>query len=197
MSDMPAQATLEGFELPAAPTDRLFFAIFPDAETIERIDRLRRDLRSKLNLRGRLHDPSRLHITLHHLGDHPGLREDIVSDARAVAETLQSSAFPVELDRVMSFSRKPRNRPFVLRGSSGLTDLVAFQQALGAAMKKTSLRRWVEQSFTPHVTLLYDDAEVPEQSVDPIRWTVGDFALVHSLLRQTRHEVLGRWPLGA
>jgi 2'-5' RNA ligase len=57
------------------------------------------------------------------------------------------------------------------------------------------LARWAKGVFTPHVTLLYDGMSVAEQPVDPISWTVGEFVLVHSLLGQTRHIILDRWPL--
>jgi len=48
---------------------------------------------------------------------------------------------------------------------------------------------------TPHLTLLYDARRVDEQPIDPIRWTVREFVLVHSLLGQTRYIPLGKWPL--
>ena len=56
--------------------------------------------------------------------------------------------------------------------------------------------RPVASQVTPHVTLLYDDVLVEERAVEPIRWTVREFVLVHSLLGQTRHVPLARWPLG-
>jgi 2'-5' RNA ligase len=34
------------------------------------------------------------------------------------------------------------------------------------------------------------------RAVEPIRWTVREFVLVHSLLGQTRHVPLARWSLG-
>jgi 2'-5' RNA ligase len=45
------------------------------------------------------------------------------------------------------------------------------------------------------MTLLYDDRSVAEQAVETIGWTAREFVLVHSLLGQTRHIPLGRWPL--
>jgi RNA 2',3'-cyclic 3'-phosphodiesterase len=51
--------------------------------------------------------------------------------------------------------------------------------------------------FTPHVTLLYGDGRIGEQSIDPIGWTVREFALVLSLIGKTKYIPLGRWPLGA
>lgn len=73
---------------------------------------------------------------------------------------------------------------------------MGFQRELGVAMKKVGLGQWVDSPFTPHVTMLYDEHEVAEQVVDAIGWTATEFVLVHSLLGQTRHVPLGRWPLG-
>jgi RNA 2',3'-cyclic 3'-phosphodiesterase len=83
----------------------------------------------------------------------------------------------------------------VMRGNEGLQPLMDFQRELGDAMKLAALHRWVAPAFTPHVTLAYDPQEVPLQAIEPIRWVVSEFVLVHSLIRQTRHIVLGRWPL--
>ena len=45
------------------------------------------------------------------------------------------------------------------------------------------------------MTLLYDRRMVAEQAVEPVHLTVREFALVHSLVRQSRHIELARWPL--
>ena len=95
----------------------------------------------------------------------------------------------------MSFSSSPRNRPFVLRGDAGLAELMVFQRALGLEMTKAGLGRWAKPAYTPHVTLLYDDRAVAEQAITPIRWTAGEFVLVRSLIGQTLHIPLARWPL--
>ena len=45
------------------------------------------------------------------------------------------------------------------------------------------------------VTLLFDVREVTQRPIDPLGWTVNVFVLVHSLIGQSKHIVLGRWPL--
>lgn len=114
--------------------------------------------------------------------------------SKAAAE-VKASPFTVTFDRAASFSSSPRNRPFVLRGDSGLADLMTFQQSLGMAMTRAGLGRWAKPAYTPHVTLLYDDRAVAEQRVEPISWTAGEFVLVRSLIGQTLHVPLARWPL--
>ena len=195
---MPEQPSLPGFDAsPSQPTDRLFFAIFPDANASARIAELALQLRGEHELHGRPLARERFHVTLHHLGDYAGVRPDIVAMAgKAAAAVATMAPFEVAFDRAASFSSAPRNRPFVLRGGDGVTALMEFQQALGMAMKEAGLGRWAKPGYTPHVTLLYDDRCVTGQAVETIGWTAREFVLVHSLLGKTRHVALARWPLG-
>ncbi len=195
------QLTLAGFEVEPRPTDRLFFALYPDEETAARMGRLAYRLRDEHGLQGAPLRPERFQVTLHHLGDHMSVRHDIISRAQAAAATVSAAAFEMTLDRVMSYSgRTPRpgagNHPIVLRGdAAGLAAAQAFQEQLGWAMKKAALGAWVDARFAPHLTLLYDDRPVAEQPVEPITWTARELVLVHSLIGQTVHVPLGRWPL--
>lgn len=189
------QLSLAGFEAPARPTDRLFFALYPDAATARQIVEMAGTLRERLGLGARLQEPERLHITLHHLGDHAGMPAPIVAAGRRAAMSLAAAPFDVRFDWAESFAGRVRNRPFVLRGEAGLDAVAAFQRKLGLAMAKAGLARWVEPRFTPHVTLLYDHQVLPAQEIAPVQWRVQSFVLVRSLLGQHRHEVLGRWTL--
>jgi 2'-5' RNA ligase len=183
------------------PTDRLFFALFPSEEAIPQIVKISQQLRNQHALTGKSLSNNRLHVTLHHVGDYAGgLPTGLVEAAQAVAATIDMPAFDVTFDRAMSFAGRPRNRPFVLRGNErydgGLAALMAFQKAFYLAMCRAGLQGpRANAKFAPHVTLMYDPVGVAEQAVEPIRWTAYDFVLVHSLLRQTQHLHLGRWPI--
>ena len=180
---------------PARLTDRLFYAVFPDANTAAHIARLAAHLRGEYGLKGRPLAEDRFHITLHHLGDYVGEPpRELVAAAHEAASEVTALPIEVNFDRAISF-RRSHKAPLVLRGGDGVAQLMAFQQALGATMMRTGLGNFVQQRFTPHVTLLYDDHIVPEQAVEIISWTVREFVLVRSLLGQTRHIPLGRWPL--
>lgn len=195
-SHMSEQLSLIGFDPPPKRTDRLFFAIFPDTDTAARMGRLTDRLRTEQHLRGRPLDATRLHVTLHHVGDYAGLPEQLVDQARDAAAMVAMLPFDVCFNRVASF-RRSQSLPLVLRGDEQAErgGLMSFQQALGQAMTQVGLGRMVNQRYTPHVTLLYDDRNVAEHPVEPINWTVREFVLVHSLLGQHRHVPLGRWPL--
>ena len=195
---MPEQLAFPGFSDHGAKTDRLFYAIYPDADTAALLAKRAQDLRDEWGLTGAPLATARFHITLHHLGDFAELPQDLIVKAVEAAESLVAAPFDVVFDRAVSFGTRPgANSPFVLRGGDGLAGLVAFQGALGIAMMKTGRRlgERVETNFTPHVTLLYDGRLIAERAVAPIGWTAREFVLVRSLLGKTRHIVIGRWPL--
>lgn len=190
------QPSLAGFDA-AVPTDRLFLAVYPDAAAAARIAALAVTLRERHSLQGRPLADERLHVTLHHLGDYAGVPQDVVRMAAEAAGRVACASFEVGFDRAASFAARRSRRPFVLLGGEATAALVALQRALGEALGACGLARWVAPQFTPHVTLLYDEAMVAEQAVEPIRWRVDEFVLVHSLLGRSRHVPLARWPLRA
>jgi 2'-5' RNA ligase len=177
------------------PTDRLFFAVFPDDTAAGQIAAAASGLRDENRLRGRPLETGRFHVTLHHVDDYLGLPPDVVDAVSAAAETVRSAPFEVEFDYAASFSGRPGNRPFVLRGGAGLDALKAFRGKLAEALVRTGVGRKPSAQFVPHVTLLYDHLAIQQRPVEPIRWIVREFVLVHSLLGRTRHIPLARWPL--
>jgi 2'-5' RNA ligase len=193
MATVPQQLVFPGFD--PAPTDRLFFAVCPDTPAAERITAAAQKLRGDCDLTARPFAPKRLHVSLHHLGDYAGVPNDIVAKAYEAAFSLSESAFEVRFDRAGSFMGGRRKLPLVLRGGNAIIPLIAFQHALGEAMTRAGLGRWVSSRYTPHVTLLYDNRYVEARDVEPIEWTVREFVLIHSVLGKTRHIHLARWPL--
>lgn len=193
---MSAQSSFPGFE-EAKPTDRLFLALFPPPAIALEIAELAARIRASHGLRGRPLEAARFHITLNHLGDYAGVPPGVVRQASAAAAETAAAAqsFAVSFDRAESFASMPRNRPLVLRGGEGLSALMAFHQSLGMALRKANLGQWAKPGYTPHVTLLYDDSLLGATPVPPVTWTAGEFVLVHSLLGETRHVHLARWPL--
>jgi 2'-5' RNA ligase len=193
MAGHPQQLVFPGFD--PAPTDRLFFAICPEASATERITAAAQKLCGAFDLKGRPFAPKRLHVSLHHLGDHAGVPNDIVAKAYEAASSLSEAAFDVRFDRAGSFMGGRRKLPLVLRGGNAIIPLIAFQHALGEAMARSGLGRWVAPRYTPHVTLLYDNRYVEARDVEPIEWTVRAFVLIHSVLGKTKHIHLARWAL--
>jgi 2'-5' RNA ligase len=168
-------------------TDRLFFALRPDAAAAERIHALASRVREVHDLKGKPLALERLHVTLLFLGNHDGLPQQLLAFAALAAKALRHEPFELNFDRVMSFTRSTGNAPLVLCRDDDRTPLDDLRRQLGAEST---------QSFKPHVTLLYDDRILSPQEVAPISWMVTEVLLIRSLIGRGRHEVLARHPLG-
>lgn len=136
-------------------------------------------------------------MTLFHIGDWAGLPQDTAAAASRAAASLRAEPFEINLDEIASFSGRPDKRPLVLKSTQGNQSLYAFREKLGRELTRVGLGRCVSRGFEPHVTLAYAPTLVAAESVEPVRWTVRDFVLIHSLLGQTRYIELGRWTLSA
>lgn len=172
------------------PTDRLFFAVLPDADTAEDIaDRARR-LRMSHGLTGKPLQKEHFHVTLFHAGDGFGFPSELVEVLAERAAKVVMPAFRVAFDRAMSF----RNGALVLSGDDSTIGLEVLQQRLSDVLDG---RPRPARSFTPHLTLLRDSQRVAAHPIEPISWTVREVVLVHSLLGRTTHRHLARLPLAA
>jgi 2'-5' RNA ligase len=192
---MSEQLCFPGFPEPRPADDRLFFGLVPSAADVPEIVSCIQCLRTRFDLRGKPLLPAHLHISLYWLGDYVCLPKAVVAAACEAGAMMSAPTFNVIFDRAMSFYRKGRTCPFVLRPSDDIIALSAVYRALGEAMTKVGLRRWVSSHFTPHMTMLYDQQIVKEQAVETLRWRANELVLVHSLLRRNRHIHLARWPL--
>jgi 2'-5' RNA ligase len=175
--------------------DNIFFAVCPDEAAAAQIHDITKSIGAEFGLSGRLLDRLRLHITLHGVGEYEGLPRSRIAQANEAARSISMPAFDVGFDRAMSFGGNGQNRPLVLRGSGGHAELRRLHRLLGEAMRRVGLWRTVRNSFTPHVTLLYDSRSVAETPVPLVRWTVREFVLIHSPQGHSRHHHLGRWKL--
>jgi 2'-5' RNA ligase len=191
---MPTHTDLAQPPGTAAAADRLFFALYPDDAAAAGMAALAAELRRELGLRGRAIAPGRLHVTLHHLGDHPGVPRALVDAASQVASQIDGPPVVLAFDRVASFTRRRANRPIVLLGDEQ-PGVRALHARLTEALASAGLGGYLEKRFTPHVTLLYDDQAVRERPVAPVGWVSRELVLVHSLIGRGLHRPLGRWPL--
>lgn len=177
--------------------ERLFFAVHPDAESAARIASLVQALRQPLGLRARAISGERSHLTLLFVGSWPqapeGLHQQLLQAGEAVAQQ-RVPPFDLAFGQVASFDQRPRNRPIVL-----LADPAGPVAQLHARLADDLARRGLpfdaSRPFTPHLTLMYDDAKVEPQPVERLGWKVRGFALMQSLVGRSTHRVLGRWTL--
>lgn len=198
---MPEQLWLPGLEAPPVPTDGLFFAVFPDANTATSISKLAQRLCGETRSKSKPLAANRLHVTLLHLGNFAGgLPPARVEAAKSAAASIRMEPFSVEFDSAVSFALKPRPGPLVLGGGEGVVGLHALHGALGLALQTAGFGdRAVSPNapYTPHVTLAYGMPWVATRPVEAVSWNVREFVLVHSLLGRTRHVALARWRLAA
>jgi 2'-5' RNA ligase len=176
-----------------AKTDRLFFALFPDAETAAQIWDFAREFAHSNRMKGQPIAPERLHVTLAFLGDFDGTSNPMVEAAKMAASQVAMGTFTCGFDRVATFRGRDHRRPHVLL-SADEGCLVDLHDRLAAALARAGLTA-AERRFTPHVTLVYDDALVEEQPAGLYKWRVNEFALVRSLIGRATYTILGRWPL--
>jgi 2'-5' RNA ligase len=173
----------------SSSSGRLFLAAIPDAHAATRIHWLACALKHVHKFDCSIIVPERLHVSLFFLGV-PS--EQIVRIACEAAAEVRAEPFEIWFDRSVSFRGRPGNRPFVLIGDDGVDRLRSFRRTLGAALAGKGLKRLARRDFTPHVTLMYAEREVEEHPIEPIRWTVNEFVLVHS---RQGHVHLAQWPL--
>lgn len=178
-------------------SERLFMGVRLDGEAARRVERFRRGFCAEHDVEGSLRPREHLHISLHFIGDFVRLPSAIIHGARRAGQTVALPPFDVTLDHVQSFEIKPprHGKPgthaLVLLGESA--PLVELHRSLGSALRDWGLK--AADHFTPHVTLLYGPKVVRKRTIDPIRFTVEDFSLIHSERGCTRYNTLGNWSL--
>lgn len=193
---MPTQPSLEGFDPPAAPSDRLFFALMPDERAAARADQMAHDLGLQYGAKPRKAAREKFHVTLFHVGVFVGLPEQTVARACDLAATLHAAPFDIRFDRLVSFAGSPNRLPYVLLCDAS-SALGTFQAALQSTMLKNGLVHGANhRQFTAHLTLLYGHQPLPEQVIDePLAWAAREFVLIRSLIGRGQYQTLGRWPL--
>lgn len=192
---MSQQASLFDFEPPPKLTDRIFFAIAPEAQAIADIGTLTATLKAQHGMQGRPIADAKLHCTLCNLGDFAGMPDTLIARASAAAMQVAEATppFVASFDTTQTFVNRARNRPFVLTGGDGVIGVAALYRHLNSALHKAGIPG-NPASYTPHVTLLYDDVTAPPQGVTPVEWTVREFVLLHSHIGEARpYNVLARF----
>jgi RNA 2',3'-cyclic 3'-phosphodiesterase len=166
---------------------RLFFAAVPDFDTAAKIHRLAGILKRAHRFRRELIAPEHLHVSLLFLGH---WSEQVARSACEAVAGVKMIPFEVSFDRTASFRGGPGNRPLVLLGGETSDRLKSLGHRLGAAIAEKGMGRRAVRDFTPHVTLLYGERAIEEYPIEPIRWTVNEFVLIHSL---QGHVHLAHW----
>ena len=170
-------------------TQRLFFALWPDASTADALATLAQQVAAESG--GRPTAPGNVHVTLAFLGDQP---RRIARELSAAAARISAPAFDLVLDRVDAW----RKSAIAWAGVQSVPPpLVELHQALTRSLVVSGLEP-DERPFAVHVTLARRISGVVRRPLaPPLVWHVTAFALVASELDATgaRYRVLSSWPL--
>lgn len=174
---------------------RLYFAIQPPGEVADQALRVLQSLRPAERFAAKPPPPARLHVSLNYVGGFGRPPTGIVGKAREVGEAVALRPFDVAFNRIGTWRTGDPPWPLVLWGDEGVIGVQALYKALHRAMVGPGMAPRREPALEPHMTLLRDQAVMPEAFVDPIAWTVREFVLLQSVQGEGRLDVLARFPL--
>ncbi len=170
-------------------TQRLFFALWPDAATSNVLATLAQQVAVESG--GRPTAPGNVHLTLAFLGDQP---RRIARELSAAAARISAPSFDLVLDSVDSW----RNSAIAWAGAQSVPlPLVELQQKVAQWLLVSGLEP-EERPFAVHVTLARRiTVAVRHPLAPPLVWHVTAFALVASEpdAAGARYRVLSSWPL--
>lgn len=171
-----------------APTQRVFFALWPDAAARQQIiDGFRQSVFASQP--GRPVTAENLHLTLHYMGQ---LELPVIAELRQAAAQIEPIEFSLTLDRFGSF---PAAGVLWLGCSQIPEALTHLHQTLASQLLAVGIEP-EQRPFQPHVTLMrhYKQALTAEQSslAQPLDWAVRQFALLESV-SSVRGWSTGRW----
>jgi 2'-5' RNA ligase len=189
------------FEIPRrnSPKYSLFLALFPDPRTARNIINLGNAIRRERGMRGRLRPVSHLHVSLCGFDGDADVREAVVEFIDSICKAVVPSMSPFEIcfNQVLSFQNRAGNHPLVLhRDNHDDGAIIRLHGLLHAELAKYAFSNRPHQKFNPHVTLLYDERQLPVKPIEPVCWTVKEIVLVCSEIGATKYQYLRRWALG-
>ena len=174
----------------AEPVTRLFFALWPDAETARQIWQATATLVPKGV--GRRLPPEQIHITLAFLGS---LKPEQQTCMEAAASGVSGQAFDLLLDQPGHF---PRPQVVWLGASQMPAALANMQQELVRQLTSRCQYQAEQRAFVPHITLWRKVRRVElTENMPPIVWNVQRFVLASSQTLPTgaQYSIVREWPL--
>ncbi|WEZ84786.1 2'-5' RNA ligase family protein [Rhizobium sp. 32-5/1] len=173
----------------------LFLAIVPERDTALQAVEIGRHAAVEYGLSRHLRPHQLMHVSLNAVGAYTHLPDDVVFTVSEAMSAVRAMPFEVSFDRIMSFATG-YSRPLVLTSAVRSEEMMDLHVQLAKEMWSAGLIFSYNPRFKPHMTLLYDEATVAERELaEPVRWTVREFVLIHSLVGRSEYEYLGRWPL--
>ena len=156
----------------ASATQRVFFALWPDAQARAQLASLAREV--ALESGGRPTPPDRIHLTLAFIGEQPTIRVDSLC---RLGGLIRARDFVLGLNRVGGFSR---TGIAWLGASAAQAELSALHEEITGALRSRGFPI-EERPYVPHLTLARRSTTVIERTLpQPISWRATSFSLVAS-----------------
>lgn len=169
---------------------RMFFALWPDANTRGRLVELCQKLPART---GRIVSRHNLHITLAFLGP---LDQPVVERLRQGAAAIRARPFSLCLDE-LGWWRRPRVVWLAPASTPGA--LLELAAAVNTLISAQGIRP-DSRPYRPHLTIARKAAKKPaEIAWTPFDWRIDSFCLVQSTTRPEGavYEVIETWPLSS
>jgi 2'-5' RNA ligase len=168
-----------------AQAHRYFFCLRPPAGEAKRIG----IARDQLEGRGTKVADERLHVTLGISNDYPEHAPHIVERLMAIGSAIDAEPFAIGFDRLSG-----SGSTVALCPSKAPRGLGILQRQIGRQLVYWDLQR-LGWAFSPHITLMYRTGQPFIRPSPLFEWTAAELVLVHSLIGETKHIDIGRWPL--
>ena len=176
-----------------APRERLFFALMPDQREAFRISAW---AEAGLGAGWNFVRADRQHMTLCITNDYERPPFELHEKLFRAGDMVAASPVAVELAQLAVGGERAMLRPRHVNAP-----LKALQRAIAEAMAAMGAPMRAGWRFAPHLTLGFAARETTGRAAQPPRpisafgWQACEFVLVRSLIGQTRHLILRRWPL--
>ena len=171
----------------AEPTQRLFFALWPNDVVREQLHRAGR----RIHKQGKQVARDNLHITLVFVGSVNAEQRDCMI---AAAEAVSGQPFELRFEKAGVFGR---SRVQWLAPGETPEAMLTLARDLSAALEPCGYEP-ERRPYRAHVTTARKVTRpTPVTEIDPIHWSVSDFARVESVTHQEgpEYRVLKRWNL--
>ncbi len=169
------------------PVRRLFFAVWPDAALVRRLDTLAAEVKKQAG--GRVQKRENIHLTLRFIGAVDAETEQCLVDGAA------GITVPKMELKLNSLGFWPRPKVVWIAPSEPPEALMNLAAALEALCVDCGIEAET-RPFAPHITLLRKARAVRQMpAFPPLAWPINEFvlALSETLPEGARYTVLHRW----
>ncbi len=174
----------------------VFFALQPDPPACAKIGDVIGDLCTRYGFTQPIFPDTRLHLSMHSVDLQRAVRSDVLRHVRSAGANVAAftSCFEVHLDSAVTFETKKARTPVVLKATRPEPAITHLRDALGSALTHCGMKFRPQESFTPHVTILYEPKKIAAEPVPTVRWPATELVLIDSLTGTSTYRELGRWP---